>query len=240
MDEAGAYAHPMTSVLVVEDEEDIAFPLVRTLEREGYEVVRVESGTIALDYLAEHRAEVMILDLGLPDMDGLEVCQKARAGGFAGAILIVTARAGELDRVVGLDYGADDYLSKPFGLAELQARVRALLRRTGPSAVHAPPVVRSDQITIVQDARRVYFGGAEVMLTGKEYDVLDILVSERGKVVSRERLMADVWDENWYGSTKTLDVTIGRLRAKLEAAAVVERIVAVRGVGFRLEGPPDA
>ncbi len=230
----------MTRVLVVEDEEDIAFPLVRTFEREGYEVVRVESGEIALDYLAEHKAEVMILDLGLPDMDGLEVCQKARAAGFDGAILIVTARAGELDRVVGLDYGADDYLSKPFGLAELQARVRALLRRTGPSAVPAPPEDRGDQIKIVQDARRVYFGGAEVMLTGKEYDVLDILVAERGKVVSRERLMADVWDENWYGSTKTLDVTIGRLRAKLEAAAVVERIVAVRGVGFRLEAPPDA
>lgn len=230
----------MTRVLVVEDEEDIAFPLVRTLEREGYEVIRVESGVIALDHLASHQADVMILDLGLPDMDGLEVCQKARAAGFDGAILIVTARAGELDRVVGLDYGADDYLSKPFGLAELQARVRALLRRTGPSALATEPERRRDQIQIDQDARRVFYGDSEVMLTGKEYDVLDILVAERGKVVSRERLMADVWDENWYGSTKTLDVTIGRLRAKLEGSEVVERIVAVRGVGFRLEGPPDA
>ncbi len=230
---------PMTSVLVVEDEEDIAFPLVRTLEREGYDVTRVESGMIALDYLAAHQAEVMILDLGLPDMDGLEVCQKARAGGFDGAILIVTARAGELDRVVGLDYGADDYLSKPFGLAELQARVRALLRRTGPSASSAQPIVRHDQVQIDQDARRVFFADKEVMLTGKEYDVLDILVAERGKVVARDRLMAEVWDENWYGSTKTLDVTIGRLRAKLEGAEVSERIVAVRGVGFRLEGPPE-
>lgn len=230
----------MTRVLVVEDEEDIAFPLVHTLEREGYEVVRVESGEIALDYLASHTAEVMILDLGLPDMDGLEVCQRARAAGFDGAILIVTARAGELDRVVGLDYGADDYLSKPFGLAELQARVRALLRRTGPIAVADEPERRRDQIQIDQDARRVYYGDTEVMLTGKEYDVLGILVAERGKVVSRERLMADVWDENWYGSTKTLDVTIGRLRAKLEGSEVVERIVAVRGVGFRLEGPADA
>ena len=232
---------PMTSVLVVEDEEDIAFPLVRTLEREGYDVIRVESGEIALDYLATNRAEVMILDLGLPDMDGLEVCQKARAGGFDGAILIVTARAGELDRVVGLDYGADDYLSKPFGLAELQARVRALLRRTGPSANgRAPLPVRGDQLQIDQAARRVFFADTEVMLTGKEYDVLDILVAERGKVVSRDRLMAEVWDENWYGSTKTLDVTIGRLRAKLEGSDVAERIVAVRGVGFRLEGPSDA
>lgn len=230
----------MTRVLVVEDEEDIAFPLVRTLEREGYEVIRVESGEIALDYVSSHQADVMILDLGLPDMDGLEVCQKARAGGFDGAILIVTARAGELDRVVGLDYGADDYLSKPFGLAELQARVRALLRRTGTTQAPAVPELRRDQLRIDQDARRVYFGDTEVMLTGKEYDVVDILVSERGKVVSRERLMADVWDENWYGSTKTLDVTIGRLRAKLEGSDVVERIVAVRGVGFRLEAPPDA
>ena len=230
----------MTRVLVVEDEEDIAFPLVRTLQREGYEVVRVESGGIALDHIATHRADVMILDLGLPDMDGLEVCQKARAAGFDGAILIVTARAGELDRVVGLDYGADDYLAKPFGLAELQARVRALLRRTGSATAAAAPEPRRDQLQIDQDARRVFYGDVEVMLTGKEYDVLDILVAERGKVVSRERLMADVWDENWYGSTKTLDVTIGRLRAKLEGSEVVERIVAVRGVGFRLEGPVDA
>jgi DNA-binding response OmpR family regulator len=203
-------------------------------------VIRVDSGEVALDFIDDHDTDVMILDLGLPGMDGLEVCQKARAQGYAGAILIVTARAGELDRVVGLDYGADDYLSKPFGLAELQARVRALLRRTGQQAATAQPERRPDQLQIDQAARRVFYGDTEVMLTGKEYDVLDILVAQRGKVVSRDRLMADVWDENWYGSTKTLDVTIGRLRAKLEGSEVTERIVAVRGVGFRLEGPPDA
>jgi DNA-binding response OmpR family regulator len=230
----------MTRVLVVEDEEDIAFPLVRTLEREGYEVVRVESGATALKYAAENTVQVMILDLGLPDMDGLEVCQKARAAGYTGAILIVTARAGELDRVVGLDYGADDYLSKPFGLAELQARVRALLRRTGQlRSSDAEPEARDDQLRIDQGARRVFYGDFEVQLTGKEYDVLDLLVAHRGNVVARDRLMADVWDENWYGSTKTLDVTIGRLRQKLERADVGERIVAVRGVGFRLESPAD-
>src|SRR6478752_10266895 len=117
-------------VLVVEDEEDIAFPLVRTLEREGYQVTWVDSGQRALDSLTTGPFEMVILDLGLPDIDGLEVCRRARDAGYGGAIMIVTARAGELDRVVGLDYGADDYLSKPFGLAELQARVRALLRRT--------------------------------------------------------------------------------------------------------------
>ncbi|KQP62356.1 MULTISPECIES: response regulator transcription factor [unclassified Nocardioides] len=228
----------MPRVLVVEDEEDIAFPLVRTLEREGYDVVWVDSGQKALDDLAGGAtavpADVVILDLGLPDMDGLEVCRRAREAGFGGAIMIVTARAAELDRVVGLDYGADDYVAKPFGLAELQARVRALLRRT--TAVREPEPAH-DGLRIDVGARRVYAGDVEVPLTGKEFDVLSILAAQRDKVVSRGRLMADVWDENWYGSTKTLDVTIGRLRQKLESVGVTEKVVAVRGVGFRLETP---
>jgi DNA-binding response OmpR family regulator len=224
-------------VLVVEDEEDIAFPLVRTLEREGYEVTWVDNGQKALDSLASDPSEVVILDLGLPDFDGLEVCRRARDAGYAGAIMIVTARAGELDRVVGLDYGADDYLAKPFGLAELQARVRALLRRTASLAAVAPEAADGG-LRIDVAARRVYAGEAEVALTGKEFEVLNILAAHRDKVVSRDRLMADVWDENWYGSTKTLDVTIGRLRQKLESVGVTERVVAVRGVGFRLEGGP--
>lgn len=227
-------------VLVVEDEEDIAFPLVRTLEREGYAVEWVDSGQRALDELGKVPADVVILDLGLPDMDGLEVCKRAREAGFDGAIMIVTARAGELDRVVGLDYGADDYLSKPFGLAELQARVRALLRRTSSGGGFGQDDVPEGGLRIDVAARRVYAGDDEVPLTGKEFDVLSILASNRDKVVSRGRLMADVWDENWYGSTKTLDVTIGRLRQKLESVGVSEKVVAVRGVGFRLEGAPDA
>jgi DNA-binding response OmpR family regulator len=226
-------------VLVVEDEEDIAFPLVRTLEREGYDVSWVDSGQKALETMVSG-PELVILDLGLPDIDGLEVCRRAREAGYTGAIMIVTARAGELDRVVGLDYGADDYLAKPFGLAELQARVRALLRRTssvgGDTEASTPHGLRIDV-----DARRVYAGTEEVPLTGKEFEVLNILAANRDKVVHRDRLMADVWDENWYGSTKTLDVTIGRLRQKLESVGVTDRVVAVRGVGFRLEGgPPDA
>ena len=232
---SGPMLAPMAQrVLVVEDEEDIAFPLVRTLEREGYDVSWVDSGQKALDSMATS-PEVVILDLGLPDIDGLEVCRRAREAGFEGAIMIVTARAGELDRVVGLDYGADDYLAKPFGLAELQARVRALLRRTSSGAATAEEA-RSDGLRIDVDARRVYAGDEEVPLTGKEFEVLNILAANRDKVVSRGRLMADVWDENWYGSTKTLDVTIGRLRQKLESVGVTDRVVAVRGVGFRLEG----
>ncbi|MFC4785386.1 response regulator transcription factor [Nocardioides sp. MAHUQ-72] len=227
-------------VLVVEDEEDIAFPLVRTLEREGYDVTWVDSGQRALDDLLSSSTDVMILDLGLPDIDGLEVCRRARDAGYGGAIMIVTARAGELDRVVGLDYGADDYLAKPFGLAELQARVRALLRRTASNPGVASAVgPRDSGLRIDVAGRRVYAGEDEVSLTGKEFEVLNILAANRDKVVSRGRLMADVWDENWYGSTKTLDVTIGRLRQKLEGVGVTERVVAVRGVGFRLEGGPS-
>ena len=242
-DAAASMLPVMARVLVVEDEEDIAFPLVRTLEREGYTVTWVEDGEAALAQLQKEQEDVVILDLGLPDMDGLEVCRKARDAGYEGAIMIVTARGGELDRVVGLDYGADDYLAKPFGLAELQARVRALLRRTGSSGAagdEAEPAADPDGLRIDVAARRVYAGSEEISLTGKEFEVLNILAANRDKVVSRGRLMADVWDENWYGSTKTLDVTIGRLRQKLESVGVTERVVAVRGVGFRLEGAGDA
>jgi len=223
------------SVLVVEDEEDLATPLVRALEREGYAVTWVDSGQKALDVLATPCArDVVILDLELPDIDGLEVCRRARDAGFEGAIMIVTGRAAELDRVVGLDGGADDYVAKPFGLAELQARVRALLRRTLPQRT----ADAGDGLRIDVEAHRVHTGdGTEIALTGKEFELLAVLAGSRGKVVPRGRLMAEVWDENWYGSTKTLDVTVGRLRHKLEAAGAQERIVAVRGVGFRLESP---
>ncbi len=233
---------PMARVLVVEDEEDIAFPLVRTLEREGYDVTWVEDGASALKHVAETGTDVVILDLGLPDMDGLDVCRSARDAGYDGAIMIVTARAGELDRVVGLDYGADDYLAKPFGLAELHARVRALLRRTrGAQDDNETPEAQDDPHGLRIDAagRRVFVGKEEVSLTGKEFDVLSMLAAHRDEVVSRSQLMADVWDENWYGSTKTLDVTIGRLRQKLEGFGVTDRVVAVRGVGFRLEAARD-
>lgn len=220
------------TVMVVEDEEALATPLMRALEREGYAVTWVDRGQLALDRLATpDSADVVILDLGLPDIDGLDVCRRLRERGFDGAILIVTARAGELDLVVGLDGGADDYIAKPFGLAELQARVRALLRRTTTGRAAAKP----DGLRIDAAAHRVYVGETEVSLTAKEFELLSVLVASRGHVVSRDRLMAEVWDANWYGSSKTLDVTVSRLRQKLEAAGAEEKVVAVRGIGFRLE-----
>ncbi|QSR32340.1 DNA-binding response regulator [Nocardioides sp. S5] len=223
-------------VLVVEDEEDIAVPLMRTLEREGYEVSRASGGAEAVSFAVANDPAVVILDLGLPDMDGLDVCRQMRSGGYEGGIIMVTARAGELDRVVGLDVGADDYLAKPFGLAELLARVRALLRRSGtPTATGDTTVTTSSGLRIDAGSRRVHLNEREIALTAKEFDVLAVLASNHDKVVPRETLMNQVWDQNWYGSTKTLDVTIGRLRSKLEAADAGEKVVAIRGVGFRLE-----
>ena len=189
------------------------FPLVRTLEREGYDVTWVDPARRRSTTSQARHADVVILDLGLPDMDGLEVCRKARDAGYDGAIMIVTARAGELDRVVGLDYGADDYM--PSRSAWPSSRP-GCARCCGVPA--APPAADEPAIERRAAHRRGRPPGLlrrrRGPLTGKEFEVLNVLVANKDKVVSRDRLMADVWDENWYGSTKTLDVTIGRLRAE--------------------------
>lgn len=227
-------------LLVTEDDDGIAVPLVRTLEREGYAVERVSEGGAAVKRVAAGGVDLLLLDLGLPDMDGLDVCRRVRGDGYQGGVLILTARGGELDRVVGLDVGADDYLAKPFGLAELLARVRALLRRstTALPADDSGPASAEVGLRVDAQARRVWVHGAEVPLTSKEFDVLALLCSDRGAVVTRERLMDEVWDAHWFGSTKTLDVTVGRLRQKLEEHSAPARVVTVRGVGFRLEDGP--
>lgn len=231
-------------VLVVEDDDQIAPPLLRTLEREGYTVERLAAGLPAVERAAAGDVDLVLLDLGLPDVDGLEVCRRLRADGYEGGIIILTARGGELDRVVGLDVGADDYLPKPFSLAELLARTRALLRRSGPrpsvgeAPADAADPASPDGLRVDVQARRVWAGDREVVLTVKEFDVLALLAADPGAVVTRERIMDEVWDENWFGSTKTLDTTLGRLRQKLEESATPARIVTVRGVGFRLEDAP--
>lgn len=245
-------------LLVVEDDDQIASPLVRTLEREGHGVERVATGLAGIDRVATGGIDLVLLDLGLPDIDGIEVCRRLRDGGYDGALMILTARGGELDRVVGLDVGADDYLAKPFALAELLARVRALLRRSargsgpqpeaaadGPAGPSVPGAAgraapgtgaRPDvALRVDRSARRAWAGDAEVVLTAKEFDLLALLEAEEGRVLTRERLMDEVWDSNWFGSTKTLDTTVGRLRQKLEQCGCSVRITTVRGVGFRLE-----
>ena len=241
----GPYAQDMPHrLLLVEDDDQIAAPLIRTLEREDYEVERFATGLPAIERVAAGGVDLVLLDLGLPDVDGLEVCRRLRAASFEGGIMILTARGGELDRVVGLDVGADDYLAKPFPLAEMLARVRALLRRSSaaPAAAAVPDVppadVPADVLRVDAQARRAWVGDAEIALTAKEFDVIALLASEPGSVVTRERVMDEVWDENWFGSTKTLDATLGRLRQKLEDSGARSRVVTVRGVGFRLEIDP--
>ena len=235
-----------TTVVVVEDDDKIAAPLVRTLERDGHSVERFAEGQPAVDRIVEGEpVDLLLLDLGLPDIDGIDVCRAVRDGGYAGGIIILTARDGELDRVVGLDQGADDYLAKPFGLAELQARTRALLRRssynvTKPAAPVAAQPAAEGGLRVDREARRIWVGRSELAATTKEFDLLALLDSRRGAVVGRDTLINEVWDENWFGSTKTLDTTVGRLRQKLEEVGAPVRITTVRGVGFRLEDAGDA
>ncbi|REF30442.1 response regulator transcription factor [Calidifontibacter indicus] len=223
----------MTRVLLAEDDAAISEPLARALRREGYDVDIREDGRSALEGGRE-TPDLLILDLGLPTMDGLEVCRTLRSEGYTVPVLILTARADEVDTVVGLDAGADDYVTKPFRLAELLARARALLRRSPPDLVSAP-LVRIDP-----EARRAFFGAEELQLTAKEFDLLRVLVREQGKVVAREQLMREVWDTAWFGSTKTLDMHVSVLRRKLGDDASDPRfITTVRGVGFRFEAPDE-
>ena len=218
-------------MLLVEDDESIASPLVRGLEREGFDVWHCDRGANALASLDEHTSDVVLLDLGLPDVDGFDLCREVRARSDV-PIIVVTARGDEIDRVVGLELGADDYVVKPFGLRELVARIRAVTRR---AAVRGEPVPANghadDALIVDRRTRRVTLGGAEVALTPKEFDLLALLTADPGAVCSRQDIIDRVWDPHWYGPTKTLDVHIGSLRRKLGDPAWIET---VRGVGYRL------
>lgn len=226
----------MTKVLLAEDDQAISEPLARALRREGYEVDVVEDGPAALE-AGRQSPDMLILDLGLPGMDGLDVCRRLRAEGLTVPVLILTARADEVDTVVGLDAGADDYVTKPFRLAELLARARALLRRGVPDA----PATEDVPVRIDPAGHRVFVYDKEVGLTAKEFELLTVLARHEGRVVSREQLMRDVWDTPWYGSTKTLDMHISVLRRKLGDDVSNRRfITTVRGVGFRFDNQPPS
>lgn len=224
---------PLVAILA-EDDEDIAQPLARAMRREGFDVTVVADGPSAL-MTARQGCTLLVLDIGLPRMDGLEVCRRLRAEGHTFPVLMLTARAGEIDTVVGLDAGADDYVTKPFRLAEFHARVRALLRRRAPHETGLDGADSDDGLRIDSSARRVWVDGEEVTLTAKEFDLLHILVRDRGRVVSRDQLMREAWQTDWVGSTKTLDMHVSGLRKKLGDDPNAPRFVAtVRGVGFRL------
>ncbi|WP_216217076.1 response regulator transcription factor [Amycolatopsis aidingensis] len=226
-------------VLLAEDDPSIAEPLSRALQREGYEVEVVVEGPAVLTVTEQRRVDLLVLDLGLPGMDGLEVCRRLRAGGTELPVLMLTARTDEVDFVVGLDAGADDYVAKPFRLAELLARIRALLRRRVPDALEAAGV-RMDL-----GARLVTVDGREVQLANKEFELLRVLMSRAGQVVSRDEILAEVWNDLESKTSKTLDMHMSWLRRKLAVAAAPDpsrpvraheeqrRIATVRGVGFR-------
>ena len=223
----------MTHVLLAEDDPAIAEPLARALSREGYDVVVQGTGQGAID--SAPSADMVILDLGLPDMDGLDVARWIRQHGLTIPVLVLTARADEVDLVVGLDAGADDYVTKPFRLAELLARVRALLRRSHADGAEEDEV-SAQNVRMDLAAHRAFQGDRELHLTAKEFDLLRVLVRDAGSVVGRETLMREVWDTDPSGSTKTLDMHVSWLRRKLGDDANAPRYIStVRGMGFRFE-----
>jgi len=222
-------------ILLVEDDRSIADTVVDGLKAEGFVVQHAATGAIALTAAGY---DLVLLDLGLPDMDGRDVCRELRRRGST-PIIMLTARSEEFDRVLGLELGADDYVTKPFSFRELVARIRAVSRRIGepnsPVALDEPVVPQQiGELVIDRRTRRVSVDGSEVHLTAKEFDLLAFLASDVGAVHTRTEILENVWDAHWYGPTKTVDAHVASLRKKL---GTHDWIQAVRGVGFRLEPP---
>ncbi len=219
-------------ILVVEDDDAIASGLARVLDGQGYAVRRLARGAGAVQ-AADDGVGLVVLDLGLPDIDGLEVCRRLRAARPDLAILILTAREHEFDVVAGLDAGADDYLVKPFRLAELLARIRSHMRRVNNQAAQPELPLQAGELRIDRAARRAWLGAQELVLRPKEFDLLTLFASNPGVALTRQAIMEQVWDTSWVGSTKTLDTHVLGLRNKLG----VESITTLRGVGYRFELP---
>lgn len=215
-------------ILLVEDDAHVAEPLKTGLERHGHEVQHV---SCAADALKAGSVDLVLLDLGLPDLDGIEVCRRLRERSEV-SIIALTARSEEIDRVMGLQVGADDYVVKPYGFRELLARIEAVTRR---AARQSTGEIKSNgRLSIDRRTRRALLDGVELDLTRREFDLLSFLADDPGALRTREEIIDSVWDENWFGSTRTLDVHVGSLRAKLGDTGWIET---VRGVGFRLVEP---
>jgi len=218
------------TVLIVEDEQTIADLVRAYLARDGFSVTWVRSGEQALDELARHPVRLVVLDLGLPGIDGFEVCRRLRSRTSI-PILILTAREDEVDRVAGLEAGADDYVTKPFSPRELVARVKAILRRSGQAGLPGGPILAVGDVELDHAARTVSVGGESVELTAREFDLLAALLAHPNVVLSRDRLLELAWGGGFPGGTRTVDVHIAQLRSKLERPGLVET---VRGIGYKV------
>jgi DNA-binding response OmpR family regulator len=234
-----------TRVLVIEDDATIGRHLDVGLRGHGYRTTWCRTGTSGLAEARATSQDVVLLDLGLPDTDGIDVARALRADFPDLLVVILTARGDEIDVVAGLDAGADDYLVKPFTLTVLLARLRAHLRRRPAGPAKQEPPVRLGDLTVDPAARRCLLGDQEIALRPKEFELLTVLARHAGTAVSRETLMAQVWDENWFGPTKTLDVTLASLRGRLHQAETASpvplrlpAITTLRGHGYRLDPPP--
>jgi DNA-binding response OmpR family regulator len=232
MTTSSANSAPKHRVLVVEDDASIALGLRMNLEAEGYRVIAADDGEKGLLAARSEDPQLIILDVMLPGMNGFEVLRTIRQEGLTMPIIVLSARTGEMDKVTGLELGAEDYVAKPFSLAELLARVRAALRRGRP----APPtrIVTFGRVTVDVDARRVERDGAAVEMTATEFDVLMCLVSSKGKALARDEIFREVWGPNHHGTPRTIDNFVQQLRAKLEDDPQEPRhFLTVRGVGYR-------
>jgi len=221
----------MDTILVVDDEPHIVELATLYLQNDGYNVISAGDGPAALQLVEEHRPNLVVLDIMLPEIDGWEVCRRLRQGGNDVPIIMLTARGEDVDRIVGLELGADDYMVKPFNPRELVARVKAVLRRV---EGQAPPgeVLRIGRLEIDADRREVHVAGERVKLRTKEFDLLLALAARPGFVFSRDQLLDRVWNYDYAGGTRTVDVHVARLRDRLEGSGV--RIETVWNVGYKL------
>ena len=224
----------MNRILLVDDEPTLLDTLAYNLRSSGYDVVTAADGATALEQARSSAPDLIILDLMLPEIDGLTVCRSLRATSDT-PILVLTARSGELDKIVGLESGADDYMTKPFSLGELQARIRALLRRAGPH--RQGDELRSGNLELNMTSRKAFLGGEELNLSPKEFSLLAELMRHQGAVLSRDLLLTRVWGYVYFGDSRTVDVHVRWLREKIEAdPSSPDRILTVRGIGYRFEG----
>jgi len=224
-----------TKLLIIEDEVTLRETLAYNLTQEGYQVTQSGDGAEALELARADKFDLIVLDIMLPGLDGLSFCRILRKE-QATPIIMLTARGGEVDRIVGLESGADDYIVKPFSLGEFLARVRAVLRRTPSASLHTDRLESGD-LTLDLTGRRVSVGGREIKLSHKEFDLFAALVRNKGAVLSRDLLLEQVWGYDHVGDDRTVDVHVRWLREKIEAdPSDPQRIVTVRGVGYRFEG----